>query len=138
MNPSNKNRNGFTLMESMMATVVLAMVAAGVALPLSSGANVQMEGARLTMAAKLANDLMAEVAATDFDSISSTFDGLSESSGALTEYDGDLLSGPAYEGFSRSVNCSTATVGKVDMLWVTVSVSHDGEELVALKRLFGP
>jgi len=62
-----KHRNGFTLAEAMIATVVLGIAAAGVLLPYTVGAAVRAEGTRRTLAAKLAGDLMEEIVSTPFD-----------------------------------------------------------------------
>jgi len=59
-----KASDGFTLAEAMMATVILGMAAAGILLPFTTGAKVQAEGIRRTLAAKLASDLMEQIIST--------------------------------------------------------------------------
>ena len=60
MKRSTKN-NGFTLIEATIAMVLLAMAAAGVLLPFANAALVQSEGARQTLAANLATEMMEKV-----------------------------------------------------------------------------
>ncbi|MHC4619812.1 MAG: type IV pilus modification PilV family protein, partial [Planctomycetota bacterium] len=76
-----KNRSAFSLAEAMIATVVLAIVAAGVLLPFTSGAAAQAEGLRRTLGAKLAGELMEKIVSTPFDEIVTTYDGYAEAQG---------------------------------------------------------
>ncbi|MHC5062266.1 MAG: type IV pilus modification PilV family protein, partial [Planctomycetota bacterium] len=54
------NRKGFTLAEAMIAMVLLAFAASAVSMPFVAGAAVRQEGARRTLAAKLANDRLEQ------------------------------------------------------------------------------
>ncbi|MDD5135632.1 MAG: type II secretion system protein [Phycisphaerae bacterium] len=59
--------SGFTLVEALMALVILSIAAAGLLLPFASSAEVQRQGCNETLAAKLASDLTEQIIATDFD-----------------------------------------------------------------------
>jgi type II secretory pathway pseudopilin PulG len=74
-------RPGFTLAEATLAMVLLGIAAAGVLLPFSGGAAAQAEGARRTLGAVLANDLIERIAGTPFDLIVETYDGWDEAEG---------------------------------------------------------
>ena len=56
-----KNKKGFSLVEALLATALLGIVATGVILPFTSAAVVRAEGPKRTLAAKLACDLMEAV-----------------------------------------------------------------------------
>lgn len=128
---------GFTLIEATMAMVILAIAAAGVLLPFANAASVQIEGARQTMAASLASEMMETVLATDYSNVISTCNGYEEADGSLLDAAGQVHSGSIYNGFSRSVTCQTASVGSVNLIAVSVTVSCDGAEMTKLTTLLG-
>ncbi len=88
MTSNYKDRKGFTLAEAMIATVVLGIAAAGVLLPFTSGAAVRAEGTRMTLAAKLAGDLMEEIVNTPFVQIITGYDGYTEPQGQVKDASG--------------------------------------------------
>lgn len=145
MRNSRKNRKGFSLAEAMMATVVLGIAAAGVLLPFVSGARVQAEGIRRTLATKLAGDLMEEIVNTPFEQIISKYDGYVEPQGQIRDASGALFSDsdPAYANFSRDVSCEYVTVPQqppleeeqCNFIRVTVRVKYSGNEIASLSRL---
>lgn len=124
-----------------MATVVLGFAAAGVMLPFSSGASVQAEGVRLSLAAGLAGDLVEEIAAGDFDQIIGLYDECAEAEGDLEKSSGVVYSDSSYLGLSRESECSYVYVGQQsglsspDFILVTVRVYYKGRELIELNRL---
>lgn len=134
---------GYTLAESLMAIIVLAIAAAGVLLPYSQGAAVQAEGTRRTVAAALCHDLLEEIAAADFEQIITEYDAYSEAEGQIKDAAGQVLSGPAYEGLSRQVSCSyvktaqQSAEGDAVFILATVTVFHRGNELASISRLIG-
>lgn len=132
------NRKGFTLAEALMAMVVLSIVAAAVLVPFSAGASVQAEGARRSVGAKLAGDLLERIVATDFDDIESIWADYSEAEGAVTDSTGNVVTDNMYSKFSRSVTVAEATLGSTTHYWVTVTVQWDSKEVGTLSRLIGP
>ncbi len=129
-----QNRKGFTLTEAMIAMVVLSIAASGVLLPFAAGASAQMEGARRTLATKLASDRLEKVISTGYDKV---FDYLYESEGSMTDANGNFLDDPIYSDFRRVVIPDPATLGDVSLVWVTVTVYYKGEETVTLTTLVG-
>jgi prepilin-type N-terminal cleavage/methylation domain-containing protein len=133
-------QGGFTLIEAMLAIVVLSIAAAGVLLPFAGGATVQADGIHRTMAAKLAGDLLEQIASKPFSTISS-YNGYTETQGQIKNVSGNVFTDPAYSKFSRSVSCSyvytaqqAGTLPSVFIL-VTVKVSYEGGQLISLTRL---
>lgn len=135
------NRRGFSLAECMMAMVVLSVAATGVLIPFSSAASVHAAGMRKTLASKVASDLVEEICATDYDSIIGTWGTYAEAEGhiKLTGGVGEFTD-DAYKYFSRSASCRIASIGSGSDsttlgIWVTVSVSYQGNEIVSLSTL---
>jgi hypothetical protein len=135
-------RRGFTLVEATMATVLLGMAAAGVLLPFSRGAVVQAEGLRITLGAKLADDLMERIIATPRSQVVSAWAGYTETQGQVRNARGDVFTDPMYANFSRSVTCDdvwvpqeTETSLPSDFLLVSVQVCYQGRVVATLDRL---
>lgn len=132
---TNKNRKGFSLAEAMIATVVLAIAAAGVLLPFTSGAAVRAEGMRRTLSAKLASDLMEQFINTPFEEL--VVDGggyVNEPQGQIRDANGAVFSDPAYAKFSRGASYEY-DASQPFFVIVTVWVKYNGNELVSLSRL---
>jgi prepilin-type N-terminal cleavage/methylation domain-containing protein len=138
---TEKNRNGFTLIEAMFAVMVLAIAAAGVLLPFSSGAMVRAEGNHRTLGAKLAADLMEEIVKTPFESIVTTYNNYTELEGGVKRTDGVVFSGPVYSKLSRKSTCVYVYVpqesGDADSKYIlaTVRVYYNGKQIAAVRRL---
>ena len=124
-------RPGFTLAEATLAMVLLGMAAAGVLLPFSGGAAAQAEGARRTLGAVLANDLIERIAGTPFDRIVETYDGWEEAEGQ-TQVAGDSQ----YAHFSREVTCAWDPAQDFFIL-ATVTVRYQGRPVATIQRLIG-
>ena len=141
MRYKRRNPGGFSLAEAMIATVVLAIAAAGVLLPMTGGAAVRTEGMRRTLAAKLGSDLMEKVLCTDANEIVD-WDGFSEAEGEVTDADGAVFSDPEYARFSRQVSCEddmhvSQQIGESWQMFVavTVRVYFAGREMAVVRRL---
>ncbi|HEG44534.1 hypothetical protein LCGC14_3129370 [marine sediment metagenome] len=134
MTTRHKKRKAFTLVEAMIAMVVLSIAASGVLLPFAAGASAQMEGARRTLATKLASDRLEKVISTGYDKV---FDYAYESEGSMTDANGNFLDDPIYSDFRRGVTPDPATLGDVSLVWVTVTVYYKGEEAAILTTLVG-
>ena len=136
-------RAGFTLVEATTAMVLLGLAAAGVLLPYSHGAVVQAEGARMTLAAELASDLMERIMATPRSEVVSAWTGYAEAQGKIRNAGGAVFSDPGYASFSRKVNCyadvfvsqETDPSLPSDFLLVSVEVSYQGRVMATLDRL---
>ena len=137
--PDGVRRSGFTLLEATMAMVVLGMAAAGVLLPFSHGAVVQAEGRRLTLGAKLANDLLERIVATAPSQIVSTWNGYAEAQGQVKDAGGVAFADPMYANFSRSAACHNVLVAQQSLastfVLVSIQVSYEGRQIATLNRL---
>jgi hypothetical protein len=127
----------------MMAVVVLAIAAAGVLLPFSSGARVRAEGVRRTLGAKLADDLMEEIINTPFDEIVAYYN-YSELQGQVEDAAGAVFTDLHYANFSRDVSCEYVTVPQqspqsepenCNFIRVTVHVYYSGRRIATINRL---
>ena len=136
MKAGKNNRKGFTLAEGLMAMVILAFAAGGVLLPFSSGAAVRVEAARITLASKLASDMIEEVINDGFAGVPA-WNGHTELDGNVHNFKGSDFSDDIYNGFSRNVTVSDAYIGSIKNYWVTVEVFHNGRKMVTLSRLIG-
>jgi len=131
MRSSCRNRKGFSLAEAVIATVVLGIAAAGVLLPFTSGVSVRAEGARRTLGAKLASDLMEEIIKTPFDDIKTTYETYTEQ---VQVKDANGVSDSAYDNFSRGASYEY-DASQPFFIIVTVWVKYNGNEIVRLSRL---
>jgi prepilin-type N-terminal cleavage/methylation domain-containing protein len=136
-----KNRKGFTLIEAMIAAVVLGIAAAGILLPFTSGAAIRAEGAHRTLAAKLASDLMEEIVKTPFDQIIANYNGYTEPQGQVKDVSGVVFTDSNYTNFSRDVSCEYVYMpqesgdGEPKFIRVIVRVYYRGGEIAAISRL---
>lgn len=130
-----RNQKGFSLAEAVIATVVLGIAAAGVLLPFTSGGLVRSAGARRTLGAKLAGDLVEEFVNTSFEGLVTDGGGyVDEPQGQIKDVNGVVFSDPAYANFSRGASYEY-DAGQPYFIIVTVWVKYNGEEIVSLKRL---
>lgn len=117
--------------------VLLVIASAGVLLPFAGAANEQAEGARQTTAANLASELMEKIAACEFDTIVSTYNGYTEPAGNLLDAAEQKYTSAAYRGFSREAACEPVLVASVELIHVTVVVLYDGAEIARVTTLVG-
>ena len=138
---ASRRRSGFTLPEAVMALVLLGIAAAGVLLPFSGGASVHAEGQRLTLAAKLAHDLLAQVLITAPAQVISTWNGYVETTGNIKDAGGAVFTDSLYDGFSRSVTCAEVCVPQEsgllapNFIMVTVQVDWQGRTVGTVRHL---
>jgi len=132
------NRKGFTLAEAMIAVVLLAFAASAVSMPFVAGANIRAEGARRTLAAKLAHDRLEQleqIANTNYDQMG-MYEGYPEFPGFLEDGSGGFFTDTIYSRFFRfskvvSFRVSNGVLVQVnnfedsDFRLITVSVSYD-------------
>jgi len=136
-----KNRRGFTLIEAMIAAVVLGIAAAGVLLPFTSGAAIRAEGAHRTLAAKLAGDLMEGIVKTPFEQIIAAYDGYAEPQGQVKDASGIVFTDSNYANFSRDVICEYVYMpqesGDIEpkFIRIIVRVYYRGGEIATVSRL---
>jgi prepilin-type N-terminal cleavage/methylation domain-containing protein len=132
------NRKGFTLIEAMMAMVLLGIATSSVLLPFASGAALHVESARITLAANVASDLLEEIVNTNYDDLW-IYETTPEFEGYLMDASGNIFSDPAYAGFSRFTSCQPHPIpginAAVEMTWVTVYVYDNDVQTVKMSVL---
>jgi len=130
----------FSLAEAMIAVVILGMAAAGIILPFVSGASVQAEGMRRTLAAGLASDMTERIVCTPFSDIVSNYN-YTEQEGQITDSQNNVFDDSIYAGFSRNVSCEYAYVPQEsgsreeNFILATVTVYYKGSEVAVINRL---
>jgi prepilin-type N-terminal cleavage/methylation domain-containing protein len=134
MNKCEKNY-GFTLIEAMIAMVLLSIAAAGLLLPFNVSASVQQEGAERTLAARLTGDLIEQIQNTDFAQIVSTYGNYIENSGSVKDAQGVVFTGPLYARFSRKAKCEYIYTAQQDgldtpnFIRIKVQVFYNGSKM---------
>jgi MSHA pilin protein MshD len=159
----NRRKHGpaFTLIEALLAAVILAMAVSAIAMPFTAGAQNEQVDARRTLAVSLAQEMMEEILTKPFDDPAgvmtpgpepgetsrNTFDniddyhGYTEPPGCITNLDGQFINTPASVGLSRYVTATYVYVSGQDtgqppsFIRVSVVVKHRGLPLVTLSRL---
>lgn len=137
---SRQNRRGFSLTEATIAMVVLSVATAGVILPYSTGAAMNVEGARHTLGAKLAADLMEEivdVGETNYNSVP-IYDNIVEPAGSVRDADWNTYTDPVYSRYSRVSICTPLGVAGEGRWVVTVTIYYDNRVMARMSRLVGP
>ena len=141
MKKRNLRNDGFSLVEAMLAVVVLSIAVAGGLLPFTTGASVQVEGAHRTLAANLATQLTEKIINTPFDDIISNHSSINESPGNMHDNQGNQYVGSRYARFSRDAACMYVYVPEQNhaaapnFILVNVRLYYDGRELANIKRL---
>ncbi|MFB3891501.1 MAG: hypothetical protein ACE15C_05700 [Phycisphaerae bacterium] len=150
----------FTLVEALVAAVILAMAVTAIILPFTSALQSQATDAKRTLAVSLAQEMMEEVIAKPFSDSAGVktpgfeagenrwncnciddYDGYTEEDGQIRSFDGQVLSDPEAAGLSRHVACAYVYVSGQDtgqpstFIRVTVEVRYKGQPLVTLSRL---
>ena len=142
MKYGNKNRKGFTLAEAMIAMVILAVATSAVILPFSTAGALTQEGAKRTLAATLAADLLEEIqdAFVTMDPFwfLVAYDNVPQPAGMVTDANGQIFTDPVYSKFARISTCSPANVGGEDLWWVTVEIRYDSLIVLQMSTLVGP
>jgi prepilin-type N-terminal cleavage/methylation domain-containing protein len=137
MKRGTKNRKAFTLAEAMIAMVILAIATSAVILPFSTAGALTQEGAKRTLAATLAADLLEEIQNTDFAWIPMFYDNIFEPAGTVRDANWQIFTDPVYSKFARLSTCSTANVGGEDLIWATVYIYHNNIEIFQISTLIG-
>lgn len=135
------NNKAFTLIEALMALVILSIAAAGLILPFASSAAVQQQGCSQTLASKLASDLIEQIINTDFSQIMDTYEGYEEDKGEVKNAAGVVFSDPMYADFKRGADCEyiyvpqQADIGTPNFIRITVRVYQNDTKLAEVVRL---
>ena len=155
-------RRGFTLVEALLASSILAMAILALTLPFTAAAQNQRADGQITFAAALAQELVDEILTKPFydpqgggltpgpepgESGRNLFDniddyhGYSESDGNVTNAAGEVCTDALATGLSRSATAEYVRVaGQSDtdpptFISVTVTVNYHSDPVVSLSRL---
>jgi MSHA pilin protein MshD len=154
-------RQGFTLIEALVAATILAITVTAVTLPFTAGAQNEQDSARLTLAVAYAQELMEEILSRPFDDPGGgmtpgpeagetsrdlydnidDYHGYSEADGQIKDMYGLAATDRLAAGLSRSVAAEYVyvagqdTSGSPTFIRVTVTVRYRGRPLVTLQRM---
>lgn len=139
----NARQTGFSLIEVLIASTILAGVTAGLVMPFSLAAEHQQLDARRTTAATLLSQMMERLTVKSYDGILA-MDGYRESGGQITGPAGEPLNDPSLSGFTITVTAAEQPIpvgGQTEQeasvfCLATVSVSHPTINTVSVSRLF--
>jgi type II secretory pathway pseudopilin PulG len=147
----------FTLLESLLASSLLATAVVGIVVPFVAGEQNQRDDSRRTIATNLAQELMEEILTKTFNdqgvgpesgetsrsqyNCINDYNNYTESAGHILDNCGNTVTDPATVGLSRNVSVSYVTVpGQTPVTppifaCVIVEVKYDGNSLLKLTRL---
>ncbi len=115
---------------------ILAGAAAGILLPFAGGAQMQVDGMRRTIAARLAADLAEEIVNTPFANIVAAYN-YTEPEGQVKDVNGLTFTDPVYAGFRRSVSSVQGSFGSRMYTEVVVNVYHEGNQMAHIYTWIG-
>ena len=149
--------HAFTLLESLLASSLLATAVVGIIVPFVAGAQNQRDDSRRTLATSLAQELMEEILTKSFNdqgvgpetgensrssfNCINDYNNYTESAGHILDNCGNIVTDPAAVGLSRNVSVSYVTVpGQTPVNppifgSVIVEVKYDGNSIFKLTRL---
>lgn len=132
---------GFTLLEGLVASAVLAIVVLAVGAAVSTGRQVSVEGQKVVLGAMAADDLLAELSTQPYDTLLG-YDGYEQEEGSLETLDGEAYP-VSYWNLGRSVEAVEETITLsgvgVNVLGVTLTVtSFDEHRVLASLETFIP
>ena len=150
------SNSGFTLIEALLASVILAMVVGAVVMPFTAGAANTAQNARSTLAINLAQDLMEEILAKPFHDPDESeagetgrsnwddmddYDGYSEGEWEIAGFDGVKVGDPSAVALTRDVTVESVYIAGQDQseeptfLRISVNIRYHEQEIVSLSRL---
>ncbi len=160
-NLTGKLEHGFTLIEALLAIVVLAMAITAITMPFTVGAQNEQEDARRTLALSLAQEMMEEILAQPFEDPHGSsnpgpeagessralfdniddYDGYVETDGNISDIDGEKMDDQTADGMSRHSSAEYVYVSGQDtsddptFIRVMVEIQYRGKPMVVLTRL---
>lgn len=154
-------RQGFSLIEAMIASTILAATVTAVSLPFTAGAQNEQDSARTTLAVALAEELMEEILSKPFNDPNGVqtpgpeagettralytntddYHGYTEADGQIKDSNGCSCATPLATGLSRSALAEyvylpgQSPLRSPSVIRVTVAVSYKGRAVSTLQRL---
>lgn len=150
------NRRGFTLLEALLASVLLASVIVSITTPFTAGAWQTLQDRKSTIAVALAQEMMEEILSicnqpqmtVDQGVVPRPtfttplhYDNYIENDGAIRNSRGSIITDPLASGLSRHVNVEYVTVANQRaedhqaFISISVVVKQYGQPAVSLTRL---
>jgi len=147
---------GFTLIEALLASVILTLVVGAILMPFTAGAQNAVQNAREVLAANLAQELMEEILSKSFNDPDGTnagetnrmkwddmrdYNNFSESQGNIKNLSGEIFTDPLASNMSRTAKVESVYVAGQDtsnpptFLRITVEVRYKGQVIKRISRL---
>ena len=147
---------GFTLIEALLASVILTLVVGAILMPFTAGAQNAVQNAREVLAANLAQELMEEILSKSFNDPDGTnagetnrmkwddmrdYNNFSESQGNIKNLNGEIFTDPLASNMSRTAKVENVYVAGQDtsnpptFLRITVEVRYKGQVIKRISRL---
>jgi hypothetical protein len=149
---------GFTLLEAMLASAVLAMTITGITVPFTVGAANEEVEFRNTLAVALGADMLEEILSRPYSdgrytpgpasgetratyNCMTDYDGYTEADGGIVASDGNVVADPASPGLSRTVSSKyvyvtgQSTLINPTFISIAVTISYKNQPIVTLTRL---
>lgn len=148
--------SGFTLIEALLASVILTLVVGAILMPFTAGAQNAVQNAREVLAANLAQELMEEILSKSFNDPDGTnagetnrmkwddmrdYNNFSESQGNIKNLNGEIFTDPLASNMSRTAKVESVYVAGQDtsnpptFLRITVEVRYKGQVIKRISRL---
>lgn len=130
-------RNAFTLLEALVASVVLALVVLAVGAAVSAGQVSTLKGTSTILASMAADDLMNELASLPYDQLVS-YDGFTQQAGAITSLQGTPYP-QSYYSISRSAEVfvqiiqDAETGARVRGTTIRVVAAADAQSIITIE-----
>lgn len=122
--------------------VILAIATSAVILPFSTAGALAQEGAKRTLAASLAADLLEEIqdafATMEPFWVLAIYDNIFEPAGTVKDANGQVFTDPVYSKFARLSTCSDTPVGGESLTWATVYIYYNDIEIFQASTLIEP
>lgn len=96
------DRSAFSLLESLIASAVLAMIVLAVGAAVSSAQRTSLRGQEMILASMAAQDLLSELRAVPYDQLNRDYDGMDQPPGSMQTLDGEDYP-EAYWSIGRAV-----------------------------------
>ncbi|MBL0922123.1 MAG: prepilin-type N-terminal cleavage/methylation domain-containing protein [Phycisphaerales bacterium] len=85
--PTRRTRRGFTLLEALFASVILAVSVLALGMAVSAGQRASLDGRKTVLGAMAVDDLLAELSTLDYAALAN-YNGFQQEVGALAAIDG--------------------------------------------------
>lgn len=136
--PGNRmSHRGLTLIECVLAMVLLPLAVTAISLAIVAGQSQEAEALRRTRAALLAEALMEQALAQPYVDLEDFCDNYSETPGNLLDPTGTAYP-QAMQQYTRTIDCQSETITifgqDISGLTITVAVEHKGSPMIEIER----